>query len=177
MKSVLRIPFLFLLVFAAQTLAAQSLIFYQNTRTDAFLVKLNGGGPSQAITDHFINRLSTSTNKPPFRTEFIVAQDEYVRLTKVGPMEYEVYVTLGNTRLTGDIMYKGFSMAEQLKPTGVQFTLQRLNKAGIVQESFPFGEVALVGDPVLVANFRDTDSTLQFTEGTVKVADKQIIYA
>ncbi|HEX2900876.1 MAG TPA: hypothetical protein VHS96_14230, partial [Bacteroidia bacterium] len=82
-----------------------------------------------------------------------------------------------NTRLTGDLMYKGFAMTEQLKPTGVQFTLQRVNKAGVVQESFPFGEVALVGDPVLVANFRDTDSTLQFTDCTVKVADKQIIYA
>jgi hypothetical protein len=74
-------------------------------------------------------------------------------------------------------MYKGFSMAEQLKPTGVQFTLQRVNRAGVVQESFPFGEVALAGDPVIVANFRDTDSSLQFTECTVKVADKQIIYA
>jgi hypothetical protein len=177
MKSFLRYFFLFGSLVLAQTMAAQSLIFYQNTRTDAFLVKLSGGGPSQAITDHFIQRLSTSTNKPAYRTEFIVAQDEYVRLTKVGPMEYEVYVTLGNTRLTGDILYKGFSMVEQLKPTGVQFTLQRVNKVGIVQESFPFGEVALVGDPVLVANFRDTDSTLQFAEGSVRVADKQIIYA
>lgn len=177
MRSPLPLLLLLAAAVATQSLTAQSLIFYQNTRTDAFLVKLNGGGPSQGTTDHFIERLANAANKPATRTEFVVAQDEYVRLTKTGPREYEVYVTLGNTRLTGDTQYKGFPMADQLKPTAVQFTLQRVNRSGAVVESFPFGEIALQGDPTLVANFRATDSTGQFTETTIKVADKQILYA
>jgi hypothetical protein len=162
---------------SAASLPAQSLIFYQNSRTDAFLVKQHGGGPSQAVTDHFIDRLSTGGNKAAMLTEFVVAQDEHIRLTKAGPMEYDVQVTLGNIRLTGDTYYRGFSMGEQLRPTGVQFTLERVTKAGVVMERFPFGEVVLSGDPVMVANFRDVDSTGQFTDQLLRVADKQILYA
>lgn len=176
MNALLRLLSLTGLLTVTQLLTAQSLIFHQKTRTDAFLVKLHGGGPSEAVTDHFIERLS-SPAKPAARTEFVVAQDEYIRLTKVSPTEYDVYITLGNMRLTGDTQYRGFSMLEQLKPTAVQFTVHRVNQAGIVVESFPFGEVALLGDPVVVANFRAMDSTRQFTDCTVKVADKQVLYS
>jgi tetratricopeptide (TPR) repeat protein len=173
----LRLLFFLLTLGFAAALPAQSLIFYQNSRTDAFLVKLHGGGPSQQVTDHFIDRLSGGSGKAAMLTEFVVAQDENIRLTKAGPMEYDVQVTLGNLRLTGDTQYRGFGMGEQLRPTGVQFTLERVTKAGVVMERFPFGEVALSGDPVMVANFRDVDSSGQFTDHLLRVADKQILYA
>jgi hypothetical protein len=166
-----------LLLLAANEVQAQSLIYYQNTRSEAFLAKQQGGGPAQGVIDHFIDRLATSAGKPASRVEFIVTHDEYVRLTKVSSTQYDVYVTLGNMRLTGDIQYRGFSMAEQLVPTGVQFKFERVNKAGQVIERVPFENVALSSASTLVANYRATDTTGLFPEQTARLGDKQFLYA
>ncbi len=156
--------------------SAQNLIFYQNTRSEAYLVKQHGGGVSEAIIDHFIAQLSVSSGKPAFSTEFIITQDENVRLTKVNSTQYDVFVTIGNIRLSGDTKYKGFSMAEQLVPTGLKFNLERVSKTGQVLERFPFDNVDLTGATTTVANFRATDTTGLFTEQTARLGDKQFIY-
>lgn len=176
MKALFRILFAGVLLLSVQQAAAQSLIFYQNTRTEAYLVKQHGGGPSEGVIDHFIERLAISSGKPVTRTEFIIAHDEYVRLTKVNTTQYDVYVTLGNMRLTGDTQYRGFSMANELIPTGVKFNLERVSKTGQVLERFPFDNVDLTGAETIVANFRGSDTTGLFTEQTVRLGDKQFIY-
>ncbi len=176
MKLFLRTLIVGLLVSSTQFVAAQSLIFYQNTRAEAYLVKQHGGGPSEGVIDHFIDRLATSSGKPASRTEFIITHDEYVRLTKVNANQYDIYVTVGNMRLTGDTQYRGFSMSDQLVPAGVKFTLERVSKTGQVLERFPFESVDLAGASTLVANFRATDSTSLFTEQTIRMGDKQFLY-
>ena len=175
MKASLRILLLAMMGCLGQLASAQSLIFYENTRSEAYLVKLNGGGPSQGITDHFIERLAAGNNKPSTRTEYILTADESVRLTKVNPFQYDVNVSLGNIRFSGDTQYRGFSMTDFLQPSGVKFTLERLNKAGQIVDRFPFEEVQLSGASTMIANFRGTDSTGLFTEGSIRISDKQFI--
>mgnify|MGYP003687594293 CR=1 FL=1 len=175
MKAHLRILLVGIIACLGQVASAQSLIFYENTRSEAYLVKLNGGGPSQGITNHFIEQIANGSNKAANNTEYILTADESVRLTKVNPQQYDVKVTLGNFRFSGDTQYRAFQMQEFLRPTAVKFTLERVNKAGQVLERFPFEEVALNGEPTLIANFRGTDSTGLFQDCSVRIADKQFI--
>lgn len=176
MKAHLRPLLLLLMAGFGLAAQAQSLIFYENTRSEAYLVKLNGGGSSQAVTNHIIEKLAAGNNKPASRTEFILTADENIRLTKVNTYQYDVNVNLGNFRLSGDVNYRAFPMNDFLRPSGLKFTLERVNKAGQVIERFPFEEVQLNAEPTMIANFRGTDSSATFTDCSIRISDKQFIY-
>jgi hypothetical protein len=156
--------------------SAQNLIFYQNTKSEAFLFKQGGGGPSGPLVDYFIQTIAKGNGKPSTSTEYILAHDHSVRLTKVDATHFDVNVNLSNFRLTGDTKYRGFSMEDILKPKAIRFRLEHQDAQGKPQQGWDYADVAINADPAPIATLRATDSTANFATDIVIVEDKQFLY-
>ena len=163
------------LLFAVQA-SAQNLIFYQNTKSEAFLFKNGGGGPSGPLVDYFIQTIARGNAKPTGSTEYILAHDHSVRLTKVDATHFDVNASLANFRLTGDTKYRGFTMDDILKPRAIRFRLEHQDAQGKPQQGWDYTDVAINADPAPIATVRATDSTGNFNTDIVVVTDKQFLY-
>lgn len=163
------------LLFAVQA-SAQNLIFYQNTKSEAFLFKVGGGGPSGPLVDYFIQTIAKGNGKTNANTEYILAHDHSIRLTKVDATHFDITASLSNFRLTGDTKYRGFPMDEILKPKALGFRLEHQDAQGKPQQGWDFDEVAINSDPAPLATMRATDSTGNFSTDIVIVENKQFLY-
>lgn len=166
---------LFLLQVAGASMA-QNLIFYQNTESKSYLVRNGDGGPSQEVTDFFIRSLSQGSGRPLSQTEYILIHDRYIRATKLSPSEFQVYSTVKGMRLTGDTQYRGFDLSGLMMPSAAKFTLERVSPAGGVLDSWKFESVPLDVEPVILANFRGTDSLTAFDKNTFRFRDLTFLY-
>lgn len=176
MKPSLRSLFLAAVLLIAVQASAQNLIFYQNTKSEAFLFKNGGGGPSGPLVDYFIQTIARGNGKPTGSTEYILAHDHNVRLTKVDATHFDINASLSNFRLTGDTKYRGFTMDEILKPKAIRFRLEHQDAQGKPQQGWDYTDVAINADPAPIASLRATDSTGIFNSDIVVVADKQFLY-
>lgn len=173
----LRSLFLLIALLGAIQASAQNHIFYQKTKSEAFLFKQGGGGPSGALVDYFIKGIAQGANKAEARTEYILALDNNIRLTKLDNTHFDVQVTLSNLRLNGDTRYRGFPLEDILVPAALGFRLEQLDPSGKTKQGWDFGETSLGTDPATIASFRATDSTGSFINDALLVLDQQFIYA
>ncbi|MEM1000478.1 MAG: hypothetical protein AAGN35_25725 [Bacteroidota bacterium] len=160
----------------ARALNAQNLLFFEQADSKSFLIGYNDGGPSQAITNFFLENLSQSSGKSVTQTEYVLIHDSYLRATKLNSAQYQVYGTVNSIRFSGDTRYRGFEMAGQLRPSAVRFKLERRSPEGMILDQWDFGSVPVAGDPTVIVNFKATDSLTGFEDHNFRYRDLAFLY-
>lgn len=155
--------------------ASAQLPIFESKKAEAAILKYNQGGPNQAIVNHFLVRLSSGANVPVDRARIIIAHDVVLRITRVDQYHMQVYAALENFLVEGETSYKGFDMAEFLRPTAIKFNLKLMSGLNKFKREWPFQEVAIGGDPAPIANFRQVDST-NFRLDKLHMTNKAFIY-
>lgn len=78
--------------------------------------------PSGATSNFIIEKLAEGNGKGPRSTEFLVSYNQKILLNYNGSGK-ELVITSDKMKISGDLYYKGFSMADQLYPSRMQFDL------------------------------------------------------
>lgn len=170
---------LFAIVFstgASTLLQAQNAIFFENTNPKAYLIRHGNGGPSSGITDKILTQISQYNQKSLKRTELIYAHEEFIRLTKRGSKEFQVYAALRNPSLKGDINYRGFKLVKELKPAHVNFEIEQLDMEDHVVQTFGFKEVPLKGKEIVLADFKVADTLENVGAYKARIVNQEFIY-
>lgn len=156
---------------------AQNLLFFNQTNSQAHLVKLNGGGPSQGITNQMIQRIARGNSLAANRTEWVIVHEEVLRMTQKNLTSYNVYAALSELRLTGSKAYRSMDMTREMTPSVVHFDVQVLAANGQVIMTKQYTNVPLQGTPIVLAEFTVTDTSGAFTQNRVQLVNKRFIYS
>lgn len=149
--------------------------YFQKRNSEATLIKFGMGGPSQSVTDHIIRRISQATGKPLQSTELILIHDEVLRLTYIDQHHFQVMASLENFHVEGDQAFLGFDLSNYLKPAAIKFKLRLRNGLDKVKQTWNYDAVAMGGEPAVIANFRQTDSTA-FRRDKLELIEKSFIF-
>lgn len=118
-KSLLAVCLLFFFVFAD---AQNNLVFQQEEEVELKISYAASPGQNQQITNFFIQEIARSLPKKTEFTQYVFVCTKTDRITATGPATYSATFEILNAGCSGDMMYKGFSVADVLMPTHCSFT-------------------------------------------------------
>lgn len=177
MKTKFYLLILTFLVLALPKAHSQELIVFEETVSESYLVKYDRNPTGNAVlTNQMIETLATGNQKSVYATEYSFTYDILSRISKKKPNFYEVYVTLKNPRLQGDVFYRGFDVAAPLLPSEANFSIMILdNQGGLVKkQSFLSTPLEEYPTPMAVMQIKDTSGATESHK--IQVRDKMFFY-
>ncbi len=125
-----------LLVLAWLGAGAQTQILFQSDQTKSYLLSFaNSYEESQQVINEIVDAISKTIPKPVYQTKITLNITESVKVTRKGNV-VSIYVSYQDTKINGDIFYKGFNMAEVLLPSKYEFKASLSRKNGAPLYSF-----------------------------------------
>ncbi len=172
MKQLLSLYLMTLAIFSGSMMAQAP--FFQKNESKASVIRYNQGS-QQAITNHLLSRLSQGNNTAIGQTRIIISHDENLTLSRLNQYEMRVEATIENFQVDGNTDYRGFDVADYLRPTAITFRLIHRNGLSKVKNDWKFDEVAINGNSSPVANFNLRDSS-NFRMDKLEMVDKAFLY-
>ncbi|WP_242926715.1 hypothetical protein [Pontibacter vulgaris] len=171
MKKALLSIWLLAAAFMAQ---AQTKLLFEETLTEAYLLKYNttSGGASQASINSIISALATSSGRT--KPEFVVRYEQQSRISDNGD-QLQLKVQLDRIKVGGDVNYKGFDISEVLLPEKLNFKVKLLNAQNKEIKSYTYTNIAFNKTGVVLADFTIPDTAAN-QNYKLKVEDKELVY-
>lgn len=154
---------------------SQHQIIFQKEHNEAFLVR--NSNELNYTGKEILRKISRSINKPLYNTQFTFSYKEKLKLLKLNG-KVEFIVELGNLKLSGDYMYRKFSLKKALIPKEVSFTIiWKSKKHKKILGKFQKNNIKLKEEygRFQIANFQAIDTTRR-KKSIFKVKNKRFIY-
>ncbi|WP_071594857.1 tetratricopeptide repeat protein [Pontibacter roseus] len=141
---------------AALAAQAQSKLVFEETKSEAFLIKqqVPAGNNSQTHSNSIIQLLSnggTTSGKggrPNRKPEFVVRLEQHARIADAGDV-LQLKVQLQQLNATGDVYYRGFDMAPFLLPEKAKLIVKLLDSQGKEVKKYDLSGVNLSKETVV----------------------------
>ncbi|NVO01783.1 MAG: hypothetical protein HXX09_03705 [Bacteroidetes bacterium] len=155
---------------------SQNLIVFEQTKNESYLFK-NSNTPtqSQIISNFFIQEIAKSIPKIISYTQYTYSYDQSLRIIKEQNGNYTATVELKNGICAGDINFKGYSVAECLIPSKIDFKVTVQNDAGLTIKTFVINQVPVKTQYAKIAEFKFND-TVQNPKYKLIVENKNFYY-
>ncbi|WP_239020905.1 tetratricopeptide repeat protein [Pontibacter arcticus] len=166
----------FALVLMAQ---AQTKLVFEETKPEAYLLKYNGGGNSQAAVNNIINLLKTNQvvakggGRPNRMPEFILRFEQQARIANQGN-ELQLNVKLTKLETAGDVTFRDFELADALYPDKITYKINLLS-GGRVLKTFS-ESIALAKNEVVLLDVLVPDSA-KAQNYTLQIVEKELVYS
>lgn len=154
--------------------AAQGTVIFNESKTESYCVRHQGGSSNKNITDEFIERLAEGCNDPVHNIEYVLKHGRQLKLISKGNGQYQMHIRLKNLRIEGDKEFRRFDMSKYLAPPMISFTVERLNKACKVIDAYEYKNVPLPNcEDVVICDelVTDTASTLANQGQSLRLAN------
>jgi len=155
---------------------SQPVIIFEQSQNESFTFKYNPSTePSQTICNYFIQEVSKSIPKILAYTQYNFSYNQYTRITREPLKEYEVSVELKDSKCSGDVMYKGFDIADVLVPNKSDLTVSVFYTNGTLFKKTEIKGATLSQGFNKVADFKIQDTTLN-PQYKIVVENKKFYY-
>ena len=179
MKKALLLIWILTAAFAAQ---AQSRLVFEETTSQAYLIKqVTGGNSSQTHSNAIINLLSDGSTtagrsgRPSRKPEYVVRFEQHARIADAGEV-LQLKVQLQQVSATGDVHYRGFDLSEVLLPEKIKLTVKLLNSQNREVKTFQVPGVELKKDGVVALETTVPDTAA--SQGyKLKVEGTELLYS
>ncbi|WP_439881353.1 hypothetical protein ACSX1A_19760 [Pontibacter sp. MBLB2868] len=167
------------LLIAAIAVQAQNKIVFEETISDAFLMKSGSAGNQQNLNTiiSLLNEAGVSAQggRPSRSPEFTVKLEQQARITDTGD-NLLVKVKLNRVSVSGDANVKGFDVSEVLVPEELRYKVKLLNAKNELVKEYTNQRVLLHGNDLsmLEVTIPDTAANQNYK---LKVEEKQVLYA
>jgi tetratricopeptide (TPR) repeat protein len=175
---------LFLLLLFFKVVNGQQL-FYQ--KQDQTITVAGRDAGLNNDTRNILNKLAEGQNRPSSSVELSVQYQQTLKVVRNSKTMITVSVEASNIKVTGDVFYKGFDIADVLAPSEINFNYSLLLPSTSQRMQNGSGSVKISNGNSTVFSFQYTDSVNQnwsltldnlravFSSASVKVIDDRIL--
>jgi len=137
-------------------LIAQTQTVFDEARTERYEVSYSNDRNNQ-IQNQLIDRLARGNSKSQYNTRFSISYRKTLQIiAKTGSIE--IKAELSDFQITGDMMYKQFSVEKALYPNAINTDLKWLDSRNLVLKTYNLRNVRISTNPALIARYNETDS-------------------
>jgi len=135
-----KLQLIFFLFVSIKISFGQTDTVFTDKQADSFFFKYaESASWKEKISNYFIEELSKSIPKILAYTQYSFSFNYRILITnsgkriKTGKKEYKISVEIKDGKCGGDVLYKGFSIADALLPNFADFTISIENEKGVVK--------------------------------------------
>ncbi|PRY16230.1 hypothetical protein CLV24_10174 [Pontibacter ummariensis] len=170
---------LFLFLWAACSVQAQTKLVFEETRPEAYLMRQVPNSGSQANLNNIINLLDQANvrakggGRPSRKPEFTLKFEQQARIADAGE-QLQLKVQLAKLTVGGDVLYKGFDLSEVLLPEKMSYKVNLLQGQNKVVKVYDRTATFRPGGMVLLEEtIPDTAANQNYQ---LKIEEKQLVY-